>query len=241
MRRVRKLLFSFLVCSLSSSCGKRVSECDALVGQLNETSAAMQAASRSVAKDPEQAAETLAKLASVTRLETEKIARMELTVPELLGFSNGYQKLLRDTADAAAVLAKAAADFRNLEAAAVNHRAVWRSASEELELACEKARRDCLALDRGLTSPPLVTGVEPEAEAEKLEAYANRLASADVKSARVENALESVRKGVTDLAALLRKLAVAKSDHAKATKNLRDAGVKEPALVKSINDFCQAG
>jgi hypothetical protein len=46
---------------------------------------------------------------ATTKAETEKLSKVELTIPELQGFSKNYQTLLNDTVAAARAIGKAVA------------------------------------------------------------------------------------------------------------------------------------
>ena len=106
--------------------------------------------------------------------------------------------------------------------------------------ACGKAKRECSALDKA-AKPPNVSGIRPADDARKLDDYAKSIASVDLKSPDMKSAVDAMVKSVSEFADALRKAGVVQQDVEKASKSVTDAGGKEPALVKSINDFCQAG
>jgi chromosome segregation ATPase len=200
------------LCAGTFGCSKKVPECNALVKQLNESSTTMQAATSTLRSNPKQGKDALDKLAATTKAETEKLAKVELTILELQGFSKTYQALLSDTVTASQAIGKASGDLESLQEAVTKSSAGWMSASTKLSVACIKARRECAALGDKLTKQP------------------------DVKAA-----VEEIKKSVGEFSAALRKSATALEEVEKATKSLTEAGNKEPALIKSINDFCQAG
>jgi chromosome segregation ATPase len=229
------------LCAGTFGCSKKVPECNALVKQLNESSTTMQAATSTLRSNPKQGKDALDKLAATTKAETEKLAKVELTIPELQGFSKTYQALLSDTVIASQAIGKASGDLESLQEAVTKSSAGWMSASTKLSVACIKARRECAALGDKLTKQPSVSGIKPEEDAKKLDEYAKGIASVDVKNPDVKAAVEEIKKSVGEFSAALRKSATALEEVEKATKSLTEAGNKEPALIKSINDFCQAG
>jgi hypothetical protein len=227
------------LCAATFGCSKKVPECNALVKQLNESSVTMQAATGGLAA--KQGKESLDKLAATTKAETEKLAKVELTVPELQGFSKNYQALLNDTVAAAQAVGKADGDIESLQEAVTKTSAGWMSASTKLSVACIKSRRECALLGDKITKQPSISGVKPEEDAKKLDEYAKGIASVDVKNPDVKAAVEEIKKSVGEFSAALRKSAIALQDREKAAKSMTEAGNKEPALIKSINDFCQGG
>jgi chromosome segregation ATPase len=233
-------VIAFVVCTGPLSCSKKVPECNALVKQLNDSSTALQGATTTLTSSPKQSKDAFEKLAATTRTETEKLAKLELTIPELQGFSKNYQKLLSDIATATQALAKANGDSENVQQAVAKSQTSWVSAMSQLGAACAKAKRECTALDKA-AKPPNVSGIRPIDDAKKLDDYAKSIASVDLKSPDMKTAVGAMTKSVTEFADALRKAGTVQRDVEKASKSVTDAGGKEPALVKSINDFCQAG
>ena len=239
MLRPQSAVIAVILCTGSFGCSKKVPECNALVKQLNDSSAAMQAATTTLMSNQKQPKDAMDKFAATTKAETEKLAKVELSIPELQGFSKNYQALLNETVTAAQAIAKANGDSESIQQAVSKSQTSWMGAMSQLALACKKARKDCAAIDK--TAPPTVTGVRPADEAKKLDDYAKSIASVDVKSPDAKAAVDAMKKGVGEFADALRKAATVQQDVEKATKSMTEAGNKEPALVKSINDFCQAG
>jgi hypothetical protein len=241
MLRLKSAVIVSTLCAAQLGCSKKVPECNALVKQLNESSATMQTATGAVVTNPKQAKESLDKLVVATRAETEKLAKVELTVPELQGFSKNYQVLLNDMTTAARAIGKASGDLEVTQAALTKSQTGWMSAQSKLGAACVKARRECTALGDKLMKVPSVTGIKPDEDAKKLDEYAKGIGSVEVKNPDLKAAVDELKKHVGEFAGSLRKSGTSLQDVEKATKAMTDAGAKEPALVKSINDFCQAG
>jgi DNA repair exonuclease SbcCD ATPase subunit len=241
MLRPTSVVTAIILCVGTFGCSKKVPECNALIKQLNESSTTMQTATTALMADQKHAKESLDKLASTTKAETEKLAKVELTIPELQGFSKNYQQLLNDTAAAAQAMGKASGDVEGLQEAVTKASTGWMSASTKLSVACIKARKECAALGDKLTKQPSISGIKPDDDAKKLDEYAKNIGSVDAKNPDVKSAVDEIKKTAGDLAAALRKSGEAVQGVEKATKSMTEAGNKEPALIKSINDFCQAG
>jgi chromosome segregation ATPase len=241
MFRLKSALIACTLCAASLGCSKKVPECNALVKQLNESSTAMQSATTGLMTNPKQAKEALEKLAVAQKAETDKLAKVELSVSELQGFSKKYQTLLGEMVTSAQAIGKASGEVEGIQEAVTKSQAGWTSAANKLGTACIKARKECARHGDKLTQPPLISGIKPAEDAKKLDEYAKGLASLDVKSADVKAAVDDIKKHVADLSSALSKNAVTQEALEKATKAMTEAGGKEPALVKSINDFCQAG
>jgi hypothetical protein len=147
--------------------------------------------------------------------------------------------MLNESVTAAQAIAKAHDDVDSVQQALSKSQTNWMSATTELGAACVKARKDCAALEKA-AKPPNVSGVHHADDAQKLDEYAKNIASVDVKSPDLKAAIEGIKKSVGEFADALRKAATVEEDVEKAKKTMTEAGNKEPALVKSINDFCQA-
>jgi hypothetical protein len=241
MLRLKSAVIVSMLCAAPLGCSKKVPECNALVKQLNESSATMQTATGAVVTNPKQAKESLDKLVAATKAETDKLAKVELTVPELQGFSKNYQVLLNEMTTAAQAIGKASGELEGTQTALTKSQTDWMSAQSKLGVACVKARRECNALGDKLMKVPSVSGIKPDEDAKKLDEYAKGVGSVAVKNAELKAAVEELKKHVGEFAGALRKSGTSIQDVEKATKAMTDAGAKEPALVKSINDFCQAG
>lgn len=241
MVRPSSALGAVLFAALAVGCGKKVSECNALVKQLNESSTAMEAANRKILEDPKQSKQTLEAYASTTKAEADKIAKVELSVPELVAFAKTYQGILGDTIIAANAIAKTTGDAEGIEAEVTKARDAFMGASQKLGEACVKGARECKKLGDTVMKMPTLTGEKPAEDAQKLEDYAKGIAPSGIAHADVKAAVEAIKKTSGDFASSIRKFGTAKDEDEKARKALMEAGAKETPLVKSINDFCQGG
>ncbi|HEX6274310.1 MAG TPA: hypothetical protein VFZ53_14815 [Polyangiaceae bacterium] len=239
MLRLKSTVIAVTLCGIVG-CNKKIPECNALIKQLNDTSTVMEKET-SALSGSKQTKEALDKVAAVTKTETDKIAKVELSVPELQGFSKNYQTLLNDTVGATQAIGKAAGELEGVQEAVTKAQSGFLGATSKLNVACVKARRECAALGDKLTRAPSITGLKPEEDAKKLEEYAQGIAGVDVKNADVKAAVDDIKKTVGDFAAALRKSGALQQDSEKAMKTMNDINTKEPVLIKSINDFCQAG
>jgi hypothetical protein len=239
MLRLKSTVIAVTVCVGSVGCNKKIPECNALIKQLNDTSTVMEKETNALGGS-KQTKEALDKVAAVTKTETDKIAKVELTVPELQGFSKNYQTLLNDTVGATQAIGKAAGELEGVQEAVTKAQSGFMGATSKLNVACVKARKDCAALGDKLTRVPSITGIKPEEDAKKLEEYAQGIAGVDVKNADVKAAVDEIKKTVGDFAVALRKSGALQQDSEKAMKTMTDINAKEPILIKSINDFCQA-
>ena len=240
MTRGSVLAVAAMLGALGAGCSKKVPECNALIKQLNETSTVMQQQTGSLGTDSKSIKENLDKLASTTKTETEKLAKVELTLPELQGFSKSYQSLLGEIMKASSSLAEATGNSMSIEESVTKNRSEWLKASSDLRVACIKARKECQKLGDKVSNPPLVTGLNPEMDAKKLDEYKQSIASVEVKNADVKAAVETIKTNIDTFASTMRKYAEVKQATEAARKGMADAAGKEPALVKNINDFCQA-
>lgn len=241
MVRPSSALGAVLFAALATGCGKKVSECNALVKQLNESSTAMEAANRKILEDPKQSKQTLETYATTTKAEAEKIAKVELSVPELVAFAKNYQTILSDTINAATAIAKTTGDAEGIEAEVTNARDAFMAATTKLGEACVKGAADCKKLGESVLRPPPLLGQKPAEDAQKLEDYSKAIAPAGVTNADVKAAVETLKKASSEFASGIRKFGTAKDEDEKGRKALMEAGAKETPLVKSINDFCQGG
>jgi len=144
-------------------------------------------------------------------------------------------------AAAAQAIGKASVDLESTQTALSKSQTGWMSAQSKLGVACVKARRECNALGDKLMKVPSVSGIKPDDDANKLDEYAKGIGSVVVKNPDLKAAVDELRKHVGEFAGALRNSGTSLKDVEKATKAMTDASAKEPALVKSINDFCQAG
>jgi chromosome segregation ATPase len=241
MLRLKCAVIVVTACAGTIACSKKVPECNALIKQLNESATAMETATNALTASQKQTKEALDKVASATKAETEKIAKVELTVPELQGFSKNYQTLLTDTATAAQAIAKAAGELEGVQEAVTKSQSSWMAASAKLGVACVKARKECAAVGDKLTRQPSISGIKPEEDAKKLDEYAKGVASVELRNPDVKAAVDEIKKSVGEFAAALRKSGSVQQDSEKSLKTMTEINAKEPALIKSINDFCQAG
>ena len=240
MLRPNIAVIAVILCPVSLACSKKVPECNALVKQLNDSSTAIQTATTTLASNPKQTKDAFDKFATTTKTETDKLVKVELTIAELQGFSKNYQSILNEITTAAQAVAKANGDAEGVQQAVAKSQTSWTSAMTELSAACVKAKKECQSLDKA-AKPPNVSGVRPADDAKKLDEYAKSIASVDLKNPDMKTAVEAMKKSVGEFADALRKAATVQQDVEKATQSMTEAGNKEPALVKSINDFCQAG
>jgi hypothetical protein len=240
MLRLKSAVIAVTLCAGTVGCNKKIPECNALIKQLNDTSTVMEKETNALSGS-KQTKEALDKVAAVTKTETDKIAKVELTVPELQGFSKNYQALLNETVGATQAIGKAAGELEGVQEAVTKAQSGFLAATSKLGVACVKARKDCAALGDKVTRSPSITGMKPEEDAKKLEEYAQGIAGVDVKSADVKAAVDEIKKTVGDFAAALRRSGALQQDSEKAMKTMTDINAKEPVLIKSINDFCQAG
>jgi len=240
MLRPISAVIAVILCIGSLACSKKVPECNALVKQLNDSSTAIQSATNMLASNPKQTKDAFDKFATTTKTETDKLVKVELTIAELQGFSKNYQTILNEISTAAQAVARANGDAESVQQAVEKSQTSWTSAMTQLGAACTKAKKECAALDKA-AKPPSVSGIRPADDAKKLDEYAKSIASVDLTSPDMKAAVESMKKSVGEFADALRKAGAVQQDVEKATKSMTEAGNKEPALVKSINDFCQAG
>jgi hypothetical protein len=240
MLRLKSTASAIALCVGIAGCSKKIPECNALIKQLNDTSTVMEKET-SALSGSKQSKEALEKVAAATKLETDKIAKVELTIPELLGFSKGYQTLLNETVSATRAIGTAAGELEGVQTAVTKAQSGFMAATAKLEGACGKARRECAALGDKLTRAPTITGAEPAEDAKKLEDYARGIGSVTVKNADVKAAVDEIQKTVGDFAAALKKSGTVQEESKKALKMINEINAKEPALIKNINDFCQAG
>ncbi|HVR18128.1 MAG TPA: hypothetical protein VMS65_00485 [Polyangiaceae bacterium] len=240
MLRVKSPVIVTLLCFGTFGCNKKIPECNALIQQLNDTSTVMEKETSALGGS-KQSKETLEKVATITKSETEKIAKVELTVPELQGFSKSYQTLLNDTVAATRAIGKAAGEADGVQEAVTKAQGGFVAASTKLNVACVKARKECAAVGDKLTRAPSINGMKPHEDAKKLEEYVASIASVEVKNADVKAAVDDIKKTVGDFAAALKKSGDVQEETEKAMKTMTEINAKEPALIKSINDFCQAG
>lgn len=240
MLRLKSTVITVTLCASSFGCNKKIPECNALIKQLNDTSTVMEKET-SALSGGKQTKDALDKVAGVTKTETDKIAKVELTVAELQGFSKNYQVLLNDTVAATQTIGKVAGEIEAVQEATTKAQAAFMAATTKLNVACVKARKECAAVGDKLTNAPSITGIKPDDDAKKLEDYSKGIASVDVKNADVKAAVEDIKKAVGDFVSALKRSGAAQRDSEKAMKTMTEINAKEPVLIKSINDFCQAG
>lgn len=235
----RSTWLTFFICLPALGCSKKIDECNALIKQLNESSAAVQAQTTGLMTSPQEAEETLTKLASTTKAETDKIAAVELSVEQLAGFSKEYQTMLNEMVSSATAMGKAAGEMKNVQDSVSKDRQAWMSASSKIRVACVKARKECEKLGETLTKPPMVTGLRPDEDAKKLDEYAKAIGGVEVKDETVKEAVGELNKSLASFATTLRQVDEASKAVEKATAEMKATADKEPALIKNINDFCQ--
>jgi chromosome segregation ATPase len=240
MLRPNSAVIALILCSGSLGCSKKVPECNALVKQLNDSSTALQSVTGPLTATPKQSKDALDKLAATTKTETEKLAKVELTLPELQGFSKNYQAFLKEMATSTQALAKANGDAESVQQAVTKGQTSMVSATSQLGVACAKAKRECATLDK-TARPPSLSGARPADDAKKLDEYAKSVAAVELRNPDVKAAVEMMKKSAGEFADALRRASALQQELEKATKSMSEAGGKEPAIVKSINDFCQAG
>ncbi len=234
----RPLLFAALIAA-TSGCSKKVPECNALVGQINASASAMETATGEFSSS-KQIKEASEKFARASQAELDKLGKVELTLPELKGFSNSYQGLLRSVGTAAVAIGKSNAEREALDATAAKSQAALVVAGTKLSKACEKARKECAALGGKLTAPPTFTG-KAEEDAKKLDDYAKGLSSVASTDADVQAATRELEKAVLEFSGVLKKSSNARKQYEQALKALSDINANEPLLTRSINEFCQGG
>jgi hypothetical protein len=240
MPSAKSIVIAATFCFVSAGCSKKIPECNALIKQLNDTSTVMEKETGALSGS-KQTKEALDKVAAVTKSETEKIAKVELTVPELQGFSKKYQALLNETVTATQAIGKAVGELDGVQDGVTKAQSAFNAATSQLNAACIKARRECATVGDKLNAMPSITGVKPDEDAKKLEEYAQNLGSVDLKNPDVKTAVEEIKKTVADFATALKRSGALQQDSEKAMKTMSEINAKEPALIKSINDFCQAG
>lgn len=225
--------------SASVGCSKKIDECNALIQQLNEASTAVQAQTTGLMTNPKEAEQTLTQLASTTKEQTDKIAGVQLTIPELQQFSKDYQAMLTEMVNSASAMGKAAGELKGIEEAVSKDRQAWMSASSAIRIACIKAKKECEKLGETLTKPPMVTGLHPEEDAKKLDEYAKAIGSIEVKDENVKKAVDDINASLKSFADTLRRVDAATKAVEKAEGEMKTTADKEPPLIKGINDFCQ--
>jgi chromosome segregation ATPase len=231
---------ALVVCAAGAvGCSKKIDECNALIQQLNEASTAVQAQTTGLITNPKEAEQTLTQLASTTKEQSDKIAGVQLTIPELAKFSKDYQGMLSEMVDSASAMGKAASDLKGIEDSVSKDRQAWMSASSSIRIACIKARKECEKLGDTLTKPPMVTGLRPDEDAKKLDEYSKAIASIEVKDEGVQKAVDDIKASLGSFAATLRKVDAASKAVDKAEADMKATADKEPPLIKNINDFCQ--
>jgi hypothetical protein len=240
MLRLKSTAVAVTLCIGSFGCNKKIPECNALIKQLNDTSAVMEKETAAMSGG-KQTKDALDKVATVTKTETDKIAKVELSVAELQGFSKNYQVLLNDTVTATQTIGKVAGELEAVQDATTKAQAAFTAATTKLNVACVKARKECAAVGDKLTNAPAITGIKPDDDAKKLEEYKKGIGSVELKNADVKAAVEDIKKAVGDFVAALKRSGAAQQDSEKAMKTMTEINAKEPVLIKSINDFCQAG
>ena len=230
------MLALFLLGALG--CSKKVPECNALIEQINGSATAMEAATRefSTSKQTKDASD---KFARKNQDELAKLDRVALTLPELQGFSKSYRGLLGSVATAAIAIGRSHGELDELRQTVAKSQGDWAVAYAKLTTACAKAQKECKALGERLPGPPSLVG-KPEDDAKTLEAYAKGLASSGVKNPELAAATRDLEKAALEFVARLKKSASAQIDYEQALKALSDINAKEPALIQSINDFCQS-
>jgi chromosome segregation ATPase len=234
------VVFAAIAFGLSgSACSKKIDECNALIKQLNDSSTAVQSQTTGLMTNPKEAEETLTKLASTTKGETDKIGAVELSVKELAGFSKDYQAMLNEMVTAASTMGKAAGDMQAVQESVSKDRQGWMSASNAIRIACIKAREECSKLGETLTKPPTVLGLKPDEDAQKLDEYAKAIGGVELKDEALKKAVDDTNASLKAFADTLRKVDAATKAVEKATADMKATADKEPALIKSINDFCQ--
>jgi chromosome segregation ATPase len=218
-------------------CSKKVPECNALIEQINGSATAMEAATREFSTS-KQSKEASDRFARANQAELDKIGKVALTLPELQGFSKSYRALLGSVATAATSIGRSSGELGELQKTVQKSQTEWVAAGARVTAACQKAQKECNALGDKLSGTPTLTG-NLDDDAKKVEAYAQGLTSIEVKNAEVQAAARELEKAVRDLAARLRKSSGARKDYEQALKALSEINAKEPALIQSINDFCQ--
>lgn len=239
--RVGSVITSVAVVTLvaTTGCSKKIDECNALIQRLNEASTAVQAQTTGLITNPKEAEQTLTQLASTTKEQTDKIAGVQLTIPELTQFSKEYQAMLSEMVDSATAMGKAAGELKNIEESVAKDRQAWMSASSSIRIACIKARKECEKLGETLTKPPMVSGIRPEEDAQKLDEYAKAIAAVEVQDEAVKKAVSDVNASLKSFATTLRTVDSASKAVEKAEGAMKATADKEPPLIKNINDFCQ--
>jgi DNA repair exonuclease SbcCD ATPase subunit len=239
MLRTRSVFVLATLFAAALGCSKKVPECNTLIGQINGSASAMEAATREFSSS-KQTKEASEKFAKANQAELDKLGKVELTLPELESFSKSYQGLLGSVATAAIAIGKSNGEREELGAAGAKNQAALVAAGTKLTRACEKARKECAALGDKLTGPPSFTGKADE-DAKKLESYAKGLASVAANDADVKAATRDLEKAVLELAGVLKKSSSAQKQYEEALKALSDINANEPLLIRSINEFCHAG
>jgi septal ring factor EnvC (AmiA/AmiB activator) len=229
-----------LVMLAAPGCSKKIDECNALIKQMNEASTAVQSKTGAMNDDPKQAEQALTQLASTTKEQTDKIAAVTLTVTELSGYSKEYQTLLTDMATSASAMGKAAGEMQGIKDAQTKDQQAWLTATGALRAACAKTPKECEKLGEALSSPPNVTGTNPEAEAKALDEYAKSLSAIEVGDEEVKKAVGDMNASLATFAGTLRKVDAATKAVEKATADMKSTADKEQPLIDKINGFCQA-
>jgi septal ring factor EnvC (AmiA/AmiB activator) len=228
-----------LIAVAATGCNKKIDECNALIKQMNEASTAVQAQTTSLS-NPKEAEQALTQLASTTKEQTDKIAAVTLTVPELAGFSKEYQTMLGEMVASASAMGKAAGEMTGIQEAEGKDRQAWATSTGALRAACAKAAKDCQKLGDTLNAAPNVTGQNPEQDAKALEDYAKSISAIEVDDQDLKKAVGDVNASLTSFAGTLRKVDAATKAVEKATQDMKATADKEPPLIDKINGFCQA-
>ena len=247
---------SFIVLALpllGIGCSKKGPECETVIGSMNELGTKLgetqKVTSNSDAK-PEQVAAALRPFALTAKSTGDKLAKGELTVPEI-------RKIAADASAAALALssnstrmADAADQMKGLDAASKaveDQKKVVDTAEAEIKKLCEANAGQCVSLAKVMaTFPPPPDKTDnmqlAAAWAVKLNAWATELTKVEVKNEALKGQIANFEKGWKSCAAAMTTL-VGISETAKKYDEFANAfnaqiDVANKAIA-SANNFCK--
>jgi hypothetical protein len=253
MRRglVFRLAFSWAIALALGGCDKKTRECNAVVEVVNGVEASAKA------RAPDDAKADAAALRGIADAEegaARELAKARTTAPELGDLGAKLQTAFKANAVASRDLATLldripdAAAQKAIEEKSTAAREAIDAAEVRIAARCSDDAQPCAAFAPALKKHPDpdtidgTDGAKTKAWADAVAAWSADIAKVEVKDAELGKELEKLRKGYTDLAAVIVDVSQITADAPKR-KTAQEAQAKSAkeigSLIEALNKFCQ--
>jgi hypothetical protein len=251
--RVGTSTFLVALSLLGSACSKKGPECQSLIGSLNDLGTRLtetqKVTSNSDAK-PEQVAAALRPFALTAKATGEKLARGDLTVPEIRKIAASAAAASIALASNSTSMADAADQMKGLDAAGKaveDQKKIVDSAEAAIKKICDASATQCIELAKVLVTFPVPPEKSDSLQATtawttKLDAWTTELAKVEVKDSALKGQVVSFEKGWRTFAVAMKTLvgisetAKQYDDFAKAFNAQIDVANK---AIGEANHFCK--